>query len=153
MRESHPTKLLNVWGAIWYDGKTTLHVTNENFDQDYYVAVLQEHLAPDNYHWVGNALSRIVYHGIGQGGYWIGVRATEFRSWKISQPPDLNAIEYVWGWMEHSVAAREPHNYETLQAAILAAWDELPQTTILRFIDHINSVIEEIIAADGGHSH
>ena len=51
--------------------------------------------------------------------------------------------------MKHSVAAREPHNYETLQAA----WDELPQTTIRHFIDHINSVIEEIIAADGGHSH
>ena len=83
VRESHPTKLrLNVWGAIWFDGKTTLHVTKENFDQDYYVAVLQEHLAPE----LPNALSRIVYHGIGQGWYWIGVRATEFRSWKISQP-------------------------------------------------------------------
>ena len=63
-----------------------------------------------------------------------------------AKSPDLNAIEYVWGWVKHSVAAREPHNYETLQAAILAAWDELPQTTIRHFIDHINSVIEEIIA-------
>ena len=52
--------------------------------------------------------------------------------------------------MKHSVAAREPHDFETLEAAILAA---LPQTTIRHFIDHVNSVIEEIIAADGGQSH
>ena len=48
VREKPPTKLrLNVWGAIWYDGKTTLHVTKENFNKDYYVGVLQEHLAPE----------------------------------------------------------------------------------------------------------
>jgi hypothetical protein len=55
--------------------------------------------------------------------------------------------------MKHIVAAREAHDFETLEAAILAAWDELPQATIRHFIDHVNSVIEEIIAADGGQSH
>ena len=86
VRESHPTKLrLNVWGAIWYDGKTTLHVTKENFDQDYYVAVLQEHLAPE----LPLGRKRFIQDRVPwqwTGWYWIGVRATEFRLWKISQP-------------------------------------------------------------------
>ena len=141
VRESHPTKLrLNVWGAIWYDGKTTLHVTKENFDQDYYVAVLQEHLAPE----LPLGRKRFIQDRV--PWHWTRVVLDWCESNRVSlvedfpaKSPDLNAIEYIWGWMKHSVAAREPHNYETLQAVILAAWDELPQTTIRHFIDHINS--------------
>ena len=70
VRESHPTKLrLNVWGAIWYDGKTTLHVTKENFDQDFIPSQFSKSISLQNYHWVGNALSRIVYHmALDKGG-------------------------------------------------------------------------------------
>jgi len=155
VRETQPTKLrLNVWGAIWYDGKTTLHVTKENFDQNYYVYVLQEHLAPN----LPLGRKRFIHDRV--PWHWTRVVLDWCENNRVSlvedfpaKSPDLNATEYVWGWMKHSVAAREPHDYETLEAAILAAWDELPQTTIRHFIDHVNSVIEEIIAADGGHSH
>src|SRR6185436_20382657 len=34
--------------------------------------------------------------------------------------PDLNAIEYVWGWMKRSIATHEPHDYHTLEAAIFS---------------------------------
>ena len=155
VRETHPTKLrLNVWGAIWYDGKTTLHVTKENFNKDYYVEVLQEHLAPE----LPLGRKRFIHDGV--PWHWTRVVLDWCESNGVSliedfpaKSPDLNAIEYVWGWMKHTVAAREPHDYETLEAAILAAWDDLPQTTIRHFIDHIKSVMEEIIAADGGQSH
>ena len=45
-----------MWGAIWYDGKTTLHVTKERFNKDDNVEVRQEHLAPE-LPLGGNALS------------------------------------------------------------------------------------------------
>src|SRR5262249_33498941 len=67
--------------------------------------------------------------------------------------PDLNAIEYVWGWMKHHIASCEPHDRRSLEAAIRDAWDALTQTTIQHFINHVNSVMAEIIAAEGGQSH
>ena len=69
------------------------------------------------------------------------------------QVPHLNAIEYVWGWMTRSIATHEPHDYDTLEAAIFSAWQDLTQITIRHFIDHVTTVMKEIIAANGGHSH
>ena len=70
-----------------------------------------------------------------------------------AKSPDLNAIEYVWGWMKRSIAMHEPHDYDTLEAAIFSAWQDLTQITIRHFIDHVTTVMKEIIAANGGHSH
>ena len=30
-----------------------------------------------------------------------------------AKSPDLNAIEYVWGWMKRSIATHEPHDYDS----------------------------------------
>ena len=38
---------LNVWGAIWYNGKSSLHVTRDNFNTTKYVEVLEAELAPE----------------------------------------------------------------------------------------------------------
>ena len=35
--------------------------------------------------------------------------------------PDFNAIEYVWSWLKHVVSAAQPHDYQTLKAAIRSA--------------------------------
>ena len=70
-----------------------------------------------------------------------------------AKSPDLNTIEYVWGWMKRSIATHEPHDYDTLEAAIFSAWQDLTQITIRHFIDHVTTVMKEIIAANGGHSH
>jgi hypothetical protein len=79
--------------------------------------------------------------------------------------PDLNAVEFVWGWLKHTVAAAQPHDHKSLEAALRKAWDSLEQQTICHFIDHIGTVMGEIVAAGGkrlfsgnntvigGHSH
>ena len=70
-----------------------------------------------------------------------------------AKSPDLNAIEYVWGWMKHMVAGHEPHDAATLEDAIRESWEDLAQTTVAHFVDHIGTVMQEIISARGGNSH
>lgn len=43
----HPGKTrVNVWGAIWYNGRSTPHFTRNNFNSAHYIHVLQNHLSP-----------------------------------------------------------------------------------------------------------
>ena len=70
-----------------------------------------------------------------------------------ARSPDLNAVEYIWGWMKHAVSAYEPHDADSLEAAILDSWENLDQVTVQQFISHITTVMQEIIAAKGGQSH
>jgi transposase len=37
---------LNVWAAIWYEGRTTFHFTKKIFNSDHYLQVLRGHLLP-----------------------------------------------------------------------------------------------------------
>jgi transposase len=37
---------INVWGAIWYEGRSTLYVTRQNFNSHVYVDALQDSLLP-----------------------------------------------------------------------------------------------------------
>ena len=41
--------------------------------------------------------------------------------------------------MKRSIATHEPHDYDTLEAAIFSAWQDLTQITIRHFIDHVTT--------------
>jgi transposase len=155
VRETLPSRVrLNVWAAIWRDAKTDLYITTNNFDSAKYIGVLDETLAP------ALPLGRKRFIQDGVPFHWTRAVMDWFEGHAVrlvedfpAKSPDLNAIEYVWGWMKHTVAGHEPHDAATLEEALRDAWDNLSQTTIRHFIDHIGSVMREIIAAQGGNSH
>lgn len=64
--------------------------------------------------------------------------------------PELNAIERVWGWMEHYINARGPVSKRRFRELIIEAWYAIPHAKIRHFIDHTRSVLKDIRAAEGG---
>ena len=47
IRYRFPQKVkVNIWGAIWYNGRTSLHFTKKTFNSNHYIHVLQGHLRP-----------------------------------------------------------------------------------------------------------
>ncbi len=69
-----------------------------------------------------------------------------------SNSPDLNLIEHVWSWMTTYVQKEAPIDKRSLEKAIIAAWDEIPQSVIRSYIGHLNDVCRQIIEAKGDHA-
>ena len=139
---------------MWWTGKSELFITRGNFNSAQYIEALEAVLEPAlplgrrrfiqdgvPFHWT---------HAVTDWFAGNGVRLVEDFP---ARSPDLNAIEYIWGWMKHTIAAYEPHDADSLEAAIRDAWENLSRTTIQHFIGHITTKMQEIIAAGGGQSH
>jgi hypothetical protein len=144
---------VNVWGAIWYTGRSSLHFTSKSFDSAHYVHVLRGHLLPFL------PLRRKEFLHDGVPFHW----TQEVQDWLAGQgapvvqdfpanSPDLNAIEYVWGWIKHQVAIAEPHDYQSLKEAVRAAWASLSQELIKHFIDHMATLIRIVVRGGGWDS-
>ena len=67
--------------------------------------------------------------------------------------PELNAIKSVWGWMVNYIQYRAPETRVQLDNLINEAWAAIPQNTIQAYIRHIQTVVRDIIAAEGGPLH
>ena len=141
-------------GGSWYKGKSDLYITRRTFNAARYVEALQEALEPH----LPLGRHRFIQDGV--PFHWTRVVSDWFAANRVrlvedfpARSPDLNAVEYVWSWMKHTVAGHEPHDYDSLEVAIHDAWEKLCQTTIRHYIDHVSTVMREIIAAEGGHSH
>jgi transposase len=155
VRESLPVMVrLNVFAAVWWSGKTDLYITRDNFNSAKYIDGLDNALAPH----LPLGRRRFIQDGV--PFHWTRAVVDWFADHRVrliedfpAKSPDLNAIEYIWGWMKHAVAGYEPHDAASLEAAILEAWGNLSQNTIHHFMEHVPTVMEEIIAAKGGNSH
>jgi transposase len=141
---------LNVWGAVWYEGRSTLHISRRSFDSHHYVEVLQSNLLPmlplPRKQFIHD---RVAWHWTQAVQKWCAQNEVSLMDDFPPKSPDLNAVEFVWGWLKHSVAAAHPHDHTSLEAALRSAWDSLEQQTICHYIDHIGTVMAEIIAAGG----
>ena len=65
--------------------------------------------------------------------------------------PELNPAEHVWSWMVRFVNSQAPSYRNQLKRAIRMAWQQLPQSTIQAYIDHLPTVCRQIIDAGGDH--
>jgi transposase len=155
VEEESPFKArLNVWGCIWWNGKSELHITRDSFHSAKYLEVLEQCLTPE----LPFGRKRVIQDGV--TWHWTEAVVTWFENHRVrlvtdfpAKSPDLNVIEYVWGWMKYRTAAAEPHDAHSLEAAIEEAWEDLEQSTIRHYIEHMTTVMREIIEAEGGHSH
>jgi transposase len=155
VRESLPVRVrLNVFAVVWWTGKTELYITRDNFNSAEYIDALNNVLAPE----LPLGRRRFIQDGV--PFHWTHAVVGWFAANRVrliedfpAKSPDLNAIEYIWGWMKRVVAGYEPRDADSLETAILEAWENLSQNTVQHFIAHIKTVMAEIIAAQGGNSH
>ena len=69
--------------------------------------------------------------------------------------PDLNPIEMVWNWMKDWIQERysdDLHTYDQLRAAIIAAWDAVPQSYLLELLESMPARCQAVIQANGSHT-
>ena len=142
---------LMVWGGVWMDGRTTIHITDDIIDADEYQNILFEHLIEpsfdrDKIFQQDNARPHIARSTIDF------LRAMNVSVLDKYPPysPELNPIEKVWSWMVPSVRKFAAINKEAFVNAIQSSWNDIPQEIIQRYIGHLTTVCGKIVEANGG---
>jgi transposase len=141
-----------VWGAISFDGRTTLHTSAQPFDTDAYINIIDKHLIqqqPDSYH-------RLLQDNASQHKSNLTLDYLNNFDIELVQnyppcSPELNPIEHVWSWMVNYINQESPSNLSSLKQRVKDAWIAIPQNTIQRYISHLPTVCEQIIEAEGGN--
>src|SRR5690242_19561033 len=68
-----------------------------------------------------------------------------------AQSPDLNPIEIVWSYIKDFVESKKPCNRDDLMELIEKGWDQLPNESINKYIDHLSTILPKIIENNGGN--
>jgi transposase len=68
--------------------------------------------------------------------------------------PDLNPIEPAWLDLKNILRhlTHPPNTVEQLQAAVLAAWEQLPIDSVNRHIEKMGDRVNAVLAVKGGHT-
>ena len=74
--------------------------------------------------------------------------------WKSpAESPDLNPIEKVWGSMKNFLREKhKPRNMGELKEGIRTFWKQMTPKMCSRYIDHLQKVMPDVIAATGAPS-
>ncbi|CAF1519695.1 unnamed protein product [Rotaria sordida] len=142
---------VNVFGAIWYHGKSRLVFIKGSSNSTTYLHHVQ--LAIGNYLQVLRRYAlihdRTTWSHTDLVHNWLIENDIECLDDYPSVSPELNAIEPVWGWMKHFIESRRPKTQKQLENLVLKAWQQIPISIIQRYIDHIRVIVHQIIVADG----
>lgn len=144
------TKVM-VWGGIWYQGRTELHIVKGTIDTNKYIHILKQFLLPSM-----PSSSAFLFqqdnatpHKPIEVELMLRDYAIELLQDYPPNSPDFNPIERIWSWIYHYIKRKYPTNRVTLIAAIKEAWDALPQKIIKSYIDHLPGQLEHVAAAAG----
>jgi transposase len=139
-----------VWGAIWYQGRSTLSLTTGSINSKRYCEILGEHLLPS---YPGQQFKLLQdnapSHNAKNTMNWINEHAVTLLPQYPPYSPDCNPIELIWNQMSHAVNSMSPSSPKQLHDAIEHAWRDISQSTIQSTIDRLPSVLETIIERDG----
>lgn len=68
--------------------------------------------------------------------------------------PDLNPIEQAWPWLKRRTTRHgAPKNRREAEEAWLAAWEEIPQEQIKKWIDRLQRHVKWVIKLEGGNEY
>lgn len=161
---SHPLKV-HIWGAISYDGRSSLHIHDGKIDSPVYCACLKDALLPVLYEKDYLALKpRSNYVFMQDGASCHTAKATyawlekhlptrikhhKKGEWPASSP-DLNPIERLWSILQDRVIEKRAYNYDDLVKVVVDTWWELEQSTVRKLYDSMPTRIQKCINAEGG---
>jgi transposase len=145
---------IKVWGCVWYGGKSTLHTTSKSMTAQLYTQCLANHLLPTMPTGVRFQLQQdnVAFHKAPHTLAWCAANAVNVLPNWPPYSPELNAIEHVWSWMSRFIKQQAPTNRDQLKRAVRLAWQQIPQSVIQGYIDHVPAVCRQIVAA-GGERH
>lgn len=145
---------LMFWGAFGYNGKSQLVCLEGNQNAEDYQNTLDEYLAP---YFNDLAVNPCVFqqdgapiHTAGSTMQWFHDR----RCRKLQHPaksPDLNPIENLWSIVERAVYAnnKQYQRAADLKAAVIAAWDAIPLSTLRKLVDSMHRRTIKVIESKG----
>jgi transposase len=140
-----------VWGAISWDGRTTLHTSTQPFDSDAYINIIDKHLIqqqPNSFHRLLQDNAKP--HTSNLTLDYLNNFDVELVQHYPPCSPELNPIEHVWSWMTSYINQEFPHTLTQLKQRVKEAWIAIPQTVIQSYIAHLSTVCTQIIEAKGG---
>ena len=157
-RQDDGRKLL-IWGAIWSDGRTSLHVMRENMNSERYIQVLESHVYPLAFS-LGDPSSEWILMDDNAPPH----RAETTRLYKRSagirtldwpaRSPDLNPIEHVWAILKRHVRRHlcPSDGLDRLESLIKEEWDRVDQQVIKNLICSMSARVRKVIERRGDES-
>ena len=158
-RSQDDGRKLLIWGAIWSDGRSSLHVMRENMTSERYIRVLEDHIYPLSFS-LGDPSSEWILMDDNAPPH----RANVTRSYKQSagirtldwpaKSPDLNPIEHVWASLKRSVRRQlcPGDDLNRLEFLLRREWDRLDQEMIRNLISSMPNRIRKVIERRGDES-
>ena len=148
----NPDVKMMVWGAISRKGKFSLYWHGSTVNQETYKECLSEFI-PEANRLYGHKKWRFQQDWAPAHKPKL-IRAFILEDAKAildhpSVSPDLNPIEKVWSWMKRKIEKWGPTTKDELEVCIESAWDLLDNEKINRFIDHMHTIMPQIIQRDG----
>ncbi len=150
---NNPNFKIGVWAAISKKGKIGFTFLDQNVDKFYYIEILKNHLLEKANSTFG--LNKWRFQQDNAPSH----KAVLVKEWleentpkKLNHPPqspDLNPIELIWPWMKKEVENKSPQNKEQLKFYIEESWKKLTTKQIIRTIDHLRGVIQDVILKNG----
>lgn len=143
-----------VFGAIWYNSRSNLVFIRARTNTSTFVQYLQEAF---NTHY----RSIRQYHFIHDHARW--AHSVAAHTWLHrhslvcvddypAASPDLNAIESVWSWMNRFIQRHHPASQQQLEQLVLDAWNQIPQSVLRAYIDHVQEICRQVIMNQGWES-
>jgi hypothetical protein len=131
-RENQDVKL-NCWGAISYNGATSLHIYKTNLRNDTYQDILGEHAMEIEDAYAGKRVyfqqdNHPVHGNVEILDDHPNIELLDFPTYS----PDLNPIENLWFTLKYRVACDAPRTEEALVNSLLDNWEELTQVENLQ---------------------
>ena len=142
---------VNVWGGVWYNGRTELAIIDGNLNANKYIEILKEYLLPSM-----PSSSNFLFMQDGAGPHKpLKVRGTLHHfGVKLLYPyppnsPDLNPIEHVWSWITSYINGHRPTNRHQLIDLIQKGWKNIPQSVIQAYFDNLPARLQAVEKAGG----
>lgn len=148
--KQHPDKVM-IWGGIWWDGRTKLCIIDGNVDGEKYREILYNYILRPH---LNEDEKQVLQDGARAHTAEETLEFCDEHDISIKQnppsSPELNPIEKVWNWMKDEVNKINPSTKEELITVLQQVWDSIPQNIIQAFISHNNTVVNDLIASNGG---
>lgn len=142
---------INVFGAIWYNGRSDLVLirgrTNSSTYLEHVETVLNSYLRKVRDYFLIH--DRTTWSHTNIVHTWLNNNRITCMDDYPSVSPELNAIESVWGWMNKYVQSKQIKTQLQMERFVQEAWERIPIAVIRGYIDNISKITQKIFSVDG----
>lgn len=133
---------VRIWGVVGWSKKIFPVVTGPE-DHQVYIQWLTTNLAPHTHRMRDYKFihDRCPWHKPKKVKEWFDDHELEMILGPV-RAPQLNAIEYAWGWMKHHISEEHPTDQASLDAAVRKSFIDIEQKIIQHDMQHVQHLME-----------